>query len=158
MDQIRELLIGDFIQDTNKKLEVMQERLDDIQEDYREDIERLSNNFNAKIMQMDKVSSDKYEYLERQIDEKIKGESKRSTTHLEVLKEELNTHKEYSDKSLSMFKKIYDAKLQALRDEHSQKSVSKTSLASMFLEYSLKLKDSNIENEIKSEITKDIIN
>lgn len=156
MDQIRELLIGEFVQDTNNKFESLQRKVDAIQEEYRENIGMLSNSFDTKLEKLEQSSNDHYQYLQEYIDVKMQEQTKLTTNSMMGLKEELYIQKEHINKSLTMVKKIFDVKLEALREEFSSKSVSKTSLASMFLEYSLKLKDSDIESEIKNEINQDI--
>jgi hypothetical protein len=52
-------------------------------------------------------------------------------------------------------KKSTNKNIKELRDEIIERDVSKESLSSIFMDYSLRLKDSSIERELINEISKD---
>ncbi len=149
MDQIRELLIGEFVRDTKSKFELIDSKLDEIQEDNLRNVNALSKNISAKIEQVHQDNNSKYEYLENLLEAKLKENKSLNRNELDNINSDIASQKELTSKSLKALKKMFDIKLKNLRDDIDAKSVSKVSLSSMFLEHSLKLKGSDIEDEIQ---------
>ncbi|SFV62798.1 hypothetical protein MNB_SV-6-509 [hydrothermal vent metagenome] len=150
MDQIRELLIGEFVRNTKSKFELIESRLDELQEDNLRNVNALSKNISAKIEQLQQNSKSNYEYLENLLEAKLKESKSLNQNEFNNIKSDIEAQKEFTSKSLATLKKIFDAKLKTMIDEMDAKSVSRASLSSMFLEHSLKLKGSDIEDEMQN--------
>jgi len=150
MDQIRELLIGEFVRDTNSRFELMENRLDELQEDNLRNVNSLSKNISSKIEQLQQDNSSRYDYLENLLNAKLKEQNSLNQNEFENLKNNITSQKEFTTKSLTTLKKMFDIKLNNLRDDIDAKNVSKVSLSSMFLEHSLNLKGTDIGNEVQN--------
>ncbi len=157
MDQIRELLIGEFIRDTKRKFELLESRLDELQEENLRNVNALSKNISSKMEQLHQNNSRKYEYLENLLEAKIKEHEGLNRNEFDTIINDMTQQKEFANKSLTAIKKMFDIKLKTLKDDMEAKSVSKISLSSMFLDHSLKLKGSDIEGEIQNIFANDKI-
>jgi len=127
---------------------LIESRLDELQEDNLRNVNALSKNISSKIEQLRQNSNSNYEYLENLLEAKLKEHKSLNKNEFDSINSDIASQKEFTNKSLTALKKIFDIKLKNLKDDLDAKSVSKVSLSSMFLEHSLKLKGSDIENEI----------
>jgi hypothetical protein len=150
MNQIRELLIGEFVQETRTKLDLINSKLDEIQEEYKRDIDSVSQSLEAKVEQLHQSNSSNYEYLENLLNAKLKEQKGLNESDFQNIKDEAVRQKEFTIKSLNSLKSMIDIKLKILKDDFDANSVSKLSLSSIFMEYSMKLKGSDIESELES--------
>jgi len=149
MDQIRDLLIGDFSQEIKNQLKVLDERLTQLHEDNRQAIETLSTTLDAKINKIYKISNEKNESLKLMIEQRLSEQNSITQDEFTSIENRLNTQNISTQKALTLLKSRVDANLTSLQEDNNRKNVSKESLASLFLEYSLKLKDTNLADKIK---------
>jgi gas vesicle protein len=152
MNQIRELLIGEFSQEVKNQLKLLNERVDQLQEDNKQEIERVAKSLDSKINKVYKISNERFESLKDTIEKKIKEQETLTQDELSALQEVIALQQETSQKSLHILKSRFESKLKDLKDDYIRRNVSKDSLASIFLEYSLKLKESTIEDELKDKL------
>jgi hypothetical protein len=138
MNQIRELLIGEFVQETRTKLDLINSKLDEIQEEYKRDIDSVSQSLEAKVEQLHQSNSSNYEYLENLLNAKLKEQKGLNESNFQNIKDEAVRQKEFTIKSLNSLKSMIDIKLKILKDDFDANSVSKLSLSSIFMEYSMK--------------------
>jgi len=152
MNQIRELLIGEFSQEVKNQLKLLNERVDQLQEDNKREIERVAKTLDSKINKVYKISNERYESLKEGIDKKIKEQESLTQDELVALQDSITIHQDATQKSYNILKSRFETKIKDLKDDYIRRNVSKDSLASIFLEYSLKLKDTTVEDELKDKL------
>ncbi len=151
MDQIRDLLIGEFVGEYRNQMQFLEDKLSEIEERHRKDIDQLSTLLTSRINQLDKTFSERFDYLEESINKKIKENGNLHKIGLDTLRDEVVANKENADKFIDLLKQRIEKSLRNLKDDYTSKNVSKKDLASMFFEYSLKLKGESIEESVSGQ-------
>lgn len=141
MDQIRELLIGEFEVKTKNEFKSIYRELDELKEQNQQDIDKLN-----KILQQ------KYQYLENSITTQLNSQQEINNNKFTSIQKEILIQQEYNNKVFNTLKKQFENRLNILKDDYTQKNISKESMASMFFEYAVKLKNDNIEDKLKKNI------
>ncbi|MEA3490476.1 MAG: hypothetical protein U9R27_01100 [Campylobacterota bacterium] len=155
MNQIRELLIGEFSQEVKSQLKLLDKRLTQLHEDNKRDIDTIEKTLESKINKVHKVSNERYESIKLLLEQRINEQNSIMQNEVVAIENILATQHESTKKSLNLLKTRMQSKLNDLEETNSRKNVSKESLASMFLEYSLKLKDTTLADKIKEKIEVD---
>jgi len=155
MEQIRELLIGEFTKETNHRLESIERDIKQMQEENLEHLKSLSKSLTNKINQVHKMSQNSYQNLEELVNKRFKEQKDLTDSEFRAVRDDIEIEKEFTLKSISIVKQSTNRNLKELRDEIIERDVSKESLSSIFMDYSLRLKDSSIERELINEISKD---
>jgi len=152
MEQIRELLIGEFSKEIKDRLDRLEAHIEDIQDDNLKIIKNLSKSLTGRINQVHKMSQNSHQNLEDLLNKKFKEEKELTNNEFNEIKNELDIQREFTIKSLNMLKKNTNSSIKLLKGDMIARNVSKESLSSIFLDYSLRLKDSNVADELVNEI------
>ena len=155
MEQIRELLIGEFIKETKHRLDTIERDMNQIQEENLQHIKSLSKSLTTKINQAHKMSQNNYQNLEDLVNKKFKEQKAITTSELNTIKNDIEIEKDFNKKSLNIVKKSMSSNLKSLREDMVDRHISKESLSTIFFDYSLRLKDSSVEDKLIDEISKD---
>ena len=155
MEQIRELLIGEFVKETQHRLELIERNISQIQEENSQQIKSLSKSLTSKINQAHKMSQNNYQNLEDLMNKKFKEQKEITNSELLTIKNDIEIEKELTKKSFNIVKKGINSSLKLLRDDLIDRHISKESLSTIFFDYSLRLKDSSVEDKLIDEISKD---
>ncbi len=141
MDQIRELLLGEFKEETKNEFKSIYRELDEIKEKNQQDIDNLS-----KLLQQ------KYQHLENSINTQIKSQQDINEDKFKSIGQEIFIQQEYNKQVFNTLKKQFEKRLNTLKDDYTQKNVSKESMASMFFDYAVKLKNENLKDKLKKNL------
>ncbi len=152
MEQIRELLIGEFSKETRDRLDRLEAHIEDIQDDNLQNIRNLSKSLTGKINQVHKMSQNSHQNLEDLLNKKLREQKELTDDECKEIKNELDIQKDFTMKSLNILKKSITSNIKFLKEDMITRSVSKESLSSIFLDYSLRLKESSIADELINEI------
>jgi hypothetical protein len=155
MEQIRELLIGDFIKETQHRLESIEREISQIQEDNLQQIKNLSKSLTTKINQAHKMSQNNYQNLEDLVNKKFKEQKEITDSQLDSVINEIDTEKNFTRKSLNIVKKSMNNSLKSLREDMNDRHISKETLSTIFFDYSLRLKESSVEDTLIEKIAND---
>ena len=153
MEQIRELLIGEFSKEIKDRLDRIEAHIDEIEEDNLQIIKNLSKSLTGKINQVHKMSQNNHQNLEDLLNKKFKEQKELTDDEFNEIKNELDIQKEFTMKSLNMLKRNITSNIKLLKEDMITRSVSKESLSSIFLDYSLRLKESSVADELMNEIS-----
>jgi len=152
MEQIRELLIGEFSKETKDRLDRLEAHIEEMQDENLKNIKNLSKSLTNKLNQVHKMSQNSHQNLEDLINRKIKEQKQLTSEEFEDINNQLDIQKDFTNESLNILKKSIKSNIKTLREDIINRSVSKESLSTIFLDYSLRLKDSNVEDELINEI------
>ncbi|SFV60248.1 hypothetical protein MNB_SV-9-807 [hydrothermal vent metagenome] len=152
MEQIRELLIGEFSKETKDRLDRLEAHIEEIQDENLKNIKNLSKSLTNKLNQVHKMSQNSHQNLEDLINRKIKEQKQLTSEEFQDINNQLDIQKDFTNESLNILKKSIKSNIKTLREDIINRSVSKESLSTIFLDYSLRLKDSNVEDELINEI------
>jgi len=141
MNQIRELLLGEFESKTKNEFKSIYRELSEIKEKNQQDMDKLNKSLQQK-----------YQYLENSINTQLNSQQKINSDKFKSIEKEILIQQEYNNKVFNTIKKQFEKRLNSLKEDYTQKNVSKESMASMFFEYALKLKDESIEDKLKKNI------
>lgn len=141
MNQIRELLLGEFESKTKNEFKSIYRELSEIKEKNQQDMDKLNKSLQQK-----------YQYLENSINTQLNSQQKINSDKFKSIEKEILIQQEYNNKVFNTLKKQFEKRLNSLKEDYTQKNVSKESMASMFFEYALKLKDESIEDKLKKNI------
>jgi len=152
MEQIRELLIGEFSKETKDRLDRLEAHIEEMQDENLKNIKNLSKSLTNKLNQVHKMSQNSHQNLEDLINRKIKEQKQLTSEEFQDINNQLDIQKDFTNESLNILKKSIKSNIKTLREDIINRSVSKESLSTIFLDYSLRLKDSNVEDELINEI------
>jgi len=141
MSQIRELLLGEFEKQTKNEFQAIYRTLNEIRESNQQDIEKLN-----KILQK------KYHYLETTINNQLNSQKEFNINKFESIQDEINIQQEYTTKAFKTLNSRFEKKLNLIKEDYTQKNVSKESMATMFFEYAMKLKNESVEDKLTENI------
>ena len=141
MDQMRELLLGEFEEKIKNEFNSIYRELEEIKEKNQQEIDKFN-----KLLQQ------KYQYLENSINTQIKSQQDINGDKFKSIEQEIFIQQEYTTKAFSTLNSRFEKKLNALRDDYTKKNVSKESMATMFFEYAMKLKNENLKDKLKKNI------
>ena len=141
MSQIRELLLGEFEKQTKNEFQAIYRTLNEIRESNQQDIEKLN-----KILQK------KYQYLETTINNQLNSQKEFNINKFESIQDEINIQQEYTTKAFKTLNSRFEKKLNLIKEDYTQKNVSKESMATMFFEYAMKLKNESVEDKLTENI------
>ncbi|MEA1953809.1 MAG: hypothetical protein U9O24_05410 [Campylobacterota bacterium] len=152
MNQIRDLLIGEFSKEVKDQLKLLDDRLTQLHEDNKRKIEETAKMLETKINKVHAISQERNKSLKLLLEEKMNEQNSITKNEFTVIENTINAQNESHLKSVNLLKNRLELRLNSLEEDNIRKNVSKDSLASMFLEYSLKLKDTSITNELKDKM------
>jgi len=141
MSQIRELLLGEFEKQTKNEFQAIYRTLNEIRESNQQDIEKLN-----KILQK------KYQYLETTISTQLNSQKEFNINKFKSIQDEINIQQEYTTKAFNTLNSRFEKKLNIIKEDYTQKNVSKESMATMFFEYAMKLKNESVEDKLTENI------
>jgi exonuclease VII large subunit len=155
IDQIRDLLLGEFMHEFTQRISRVEERLDELEESNSTKIKQLSTHFHKKLEEINNNHQRQYDYLEESIVRGVKEQKSFTTQQAQSLKSELTKEKESLYDALLSLKSRFDKSIVLLQKDYRSKMVSKQSLAGVLFEQSLRLKGDTIEKNLKNQIKKE---
>ena len=180
ISQLQELLFGEQIDKYNQKLEEYNQRLDRIETntaEFRstitERIEQLENKLFERIDSVANSSETKIKYVnlktqeeQRKIQQQLNSVSQHSYKNIDFLQDSLNNNVNNLRSEIVQSKSALDRDLQQLKEQIAEKlehnlaklsnnKVSREDLSEVLFELCLKLKRSDIDLELPSEVSGD---
>ncbi len=141
MDQMRELLLGEFEEKIKNEFNSIYRELEEIKEKNQQEIDKFN-----KLLQQ------KYQYLENSINTQIKSQQDINGDKFKSIEQEIFIQQEYNKQVFNALRNQFEKRLNALKNDYTQKNVSKESMATMFFEYAMKLKNENLKDKLKKNI------
>ncbi len=154
MEEIRELLFGALEKENKTEFRQLNRKIVELREDMRRELNTFSKSIKGIINQLDTHYSDKFKALEEKTDNRFKAHKNITSAEINSMKKEQSIQKEFVSESLDSLRTTFDDKLNEVNTHLIENSVSKASLASMFFESAVKLKNTTLVSEIKNKIKK----
>ncbi len=141
MAQIKELLVGEFERETKNEFQAIYKTINELKEQTQQEIAKL-----------DKILQKKYQYLETNINNQINSQKEFNINKFNSIQEEINIQQEFTTKAFNTLNSRFQKKLNSIKDDYTQKNISKESMATMFFEYALKLQNESIKDKLTENI------
>jgi len=152
IDQIRDLLLGEFIHEFDRRMAHVEEQLHDVEQNTTKSITQLRQIFYKKLDEINANHNRQYGFIEDRINQQIKEQKSFTQLQLHSIKHELTKEKESLGEALSMLKTRFEKNMLLLQKDYRSKMVSKQTLAGVLFEQSLRLKGESIEQSLQSEV------
>jgi len=154
IEQIRDLLLGEFIHEFDQRMTQVEEKIDEIEQNNTKSTKQLAQHLHKKLEEFSQNQHRQYEYLEERISKQMKEQKSFSVMQSQSLKGEIAKERDALSENIKLVKSRFERALQVLQKDYRSKMVSKQSLAGVLFEQSLRLKGDSIEKSLKSEISK----